>query len=83
MTNATKYLKTFFAEKNLPNVSFEVTSPNGTPNFMETQMVIDAIMQAPQHEQKAIGDKIRLLDFHNADVLDFIKHLGKALARDI
>ena len=80
MTNATKYLKTFFAEKNLANVSFEVASPNGTMNFMETQMVIDTIMQAPQNEQKAIGDNIRRLDFHNANILDYIKHLGKALA---
>ena len=83
MTNATKYLKTFFAEKNLPNVTFEVASPNGTRNVMETLMVIDVLMTAPQNEQKAIGDNIRRLDFHNADVLDYIKHLGKALARNL
>ena len=42
-------------------------------------MVIEQILCAPKHEQKAIGDMIRKLDFHNADINDYLKHLAGAL----
>ena len=80
MSNATKYLKNFFAEKDLIDETFEVTSENGTTNMMSTGVVIEAIFQASQKEQKAIGDTIRKIDFMNGDVNHYLKHLGQALA---
>ena len=80
MSNATKYLTDFFAEKNLRDESFEVTSENGTVNMMTTGVVIEAIYTASQKEQKAIGDTIRKIDFMNGDVNHFLKHLGQACA---
>lgn len=80
---ASRYLHTFFAEKDLPNVSFEVRSPNGTANWMDTETVIEAIYQAPPSEQTKIADMLRRIDFANGKVQPFLEHLAKALAHDL
>lgn len=79
----TKYLKTFFEEKNLPEVSFEVTSPNGTPNFIDNEVVIEHIMICPEHEKKQIAEVIRKIDFMNGNINHFLNHLASAIAQDM
>jgi len=82
-SGAARYLRTFFEEKDLPNRSFEVRSPNGTVNWMDTETVIEAIYQAPAHEQEKIADMLRRIDFANAKVQPYLEHLAQALARDL
>lgn len=83
MTATATFLKTFFEEKNLPEVTFEVDSPNGTPNFIPNNVVIEHILAAGPYEQQQIANILRKIDFANGDVNHFLKHLAGALARDL
>ena len=73
-----QYLETFFQEKQLPEVNWELTGPSGT-NFISNEVVIEHILHAPLHEQKQIANVIRKIDFMNGDVNHFLKHLAGAL----
>jgi hypothetical protein len=80
MSSAAHYLKTFFDEKGIdPEETFEFTNDLGVWNLMPYGVVIEAILGAPAAEQAAIAKKIRIIDFKNGDVKDFLRHLGKAL----
>lgn len=74
-----RYLQTFFAEKDLPEVHWELTDKTGCVHWISNEVVIEAILGAPKHEQKAIGDVVRRLDFVNADINDYLQHLAGAL----
>lgn len=80
--NTTTYLRTFFEEKNLPLVNWEIEGRDGT-NFISNEVVIEHIHAAPLHEQKAIADVIRKIDFHNGDVNHFLRHLAGALVKEV
>jgi len=77
-----KWLDTFIQEKglNLETV-FEVEGPVWGPNFIPCAVVIEHIKIAPKHERDAIKTMIVKLDFVNADIMDYFKHLAKAIAR--
>jgi len=75
----TPYLKTFFEEKNLPEVSWELKDNNGVTHHIGSAVVLEAIEKAPQSEQSDIADVIRRIDFVNGDVNDYLKHLAGAL----
>ena len=79
----TPYLRTFFAEKDLPEMLFEVTAPGGTVNTISNVCVIEHIATAPRHEQEKIGNVIRKIDFANGNVNHFLEHLAGALAFDL
>ncbi|MDD3450955.1 hypothetical protein [Sulfurimonas sp.] len=75
-----KYLVALFEEKNISlETSIEAQGESGT-NFMTLQIVVDAIVIAPKHEQRKIKDILVQIDFKNGDVLHFMKHLANALA---
>lgn len=73
------YLRTFFDEKDLPFVGWQLTDKNGVTHFINNVVVLEHIDQAPDREQEAIGDVIRKIDFRNGDVNDYLKHLAGAL----
>jgi hypothetical protein len=76
-----RFLRVFFEEKGIDEEeTFEVASPNGTPNFMSYGVVIEAIKAAPESEQRAIVTKLRTLDFFNRPIEPFLRHLAQALA---
>lgn len=75
----TKYLKTFFAEKDLPFAQWELVAQDGTTHIINNEVVIEAIGGAPRSEQEAIGNMIRKIDFVNGNVNDYLKHLAGAL----
>lgn len=78
-TAATRYLRTFFEEKDIDReATFELEGPSGV-NLMSYGVVIEAILGAPQDEQKGIGDMIRRIDFLNGDVRRYLRHLAAAL----
>lgn len=49
-------------------------------NLIPVQVLVDAICSAPRHEQAAIKKMIVRIDFLNGNVLDYFKHLAKAIA---
>jgi hypothetical protein len=74
------YLSTFFDEKDLEPRTYEVKAADGTPNFIPSDVVIEAIHGAPAAEQEKIADVLRRIDFANGDVHHFLEHLAGALA---
>lgn len=76
-----QWLDTFVEEKNLnTEYVFEVEGEEWGTNYIPLACVIDAIKQANQEEKKAIRDMIVRIDFYNGDVMDYFKHLAKAIA---
>jgi len=78
-TMPTKYLRDFFAEKDLPEVEWELTDDNGETHFIGNLVVLEHIAQTNEDEATRIGDVIRRIDFANGDVNHFLKHLAGAL----
>ena len=74
------YFYRFFKEKDIPEVMFEFTTPSGEFTIMPNEVVIEHIAIAPAHEQEGIKATLRNLDFANADINDYLKHLAMALA---
>lgn len=77
----TTYLNNLISEK--ANISMttpiEVEGASGT-NFMNVGVIVEHILIAPKTEQQAIKNVLVRIDFNNGDILDFFKHLAKALA---
>ena len=79
--NFKKWLNTFVDEKGLDcDQVIEIQGPIYGTNYIPLQCVIDAILVAPEHEQKGIKEMLVKIDFVRGDVLDYFKHLAKAIA---
>ncbi len=81
MNDTTKtYLVRFFDEKNLPFAQWSFTADDGLEHIISNEVVIETILEAtPDHELTKIAAIIRRLDFADADVNGFLKHLAGAL----
>jgi hypothetical protein len=75
----TQYLRDFFAEKVIPEVTWELEAEDGTPHIMPNAVVVEHIAQCSASEARAIGDVLRKIDFVNGDPNHFFKHLAGAL----
>jgi len=76
-----KYIYTLLEEKNIDlDTSFTVIGESGD-NFMTVGVIVEHILIAHKSEQKNIKNMLVRIDFNNGDILDFIKHLAKAIAR--
>lgn len=76
----TKYLRDFFAEKDIPEVIFDVEGPGGS-NSIPNGVVVEHITTCGADEAEQIADVLRKIDFHNGDTNDFLRHLAGAIAR--
>ena len=76
----TKYLRDFFAEKDIPEVHWTIVDSSGVEHMLSNLVVVEGITQATQAEAKGIGDILRQLDFKNQDINAYLKHLAKGLA---
>lgn len=79
MTAFLKWFERFLEEKNLPYASWELEDSNGVTNFIDNDVVIEAIKGAPAREQAGIKNMIVKIDFCDGDVNDYFKHLAGAL----
>lgn len=80
MANFKVWLKTFISEKDIDvDQIIEVEGESGI-NIIEFNCLLDAILQAPKHEQAQIKNTLVKIDFMNGDVMHFFKHLAKAIA---
>jgi hypothetical protein len=73
------WFDTFLDEKNLPYASWEITDRAGTVHFIDSDVVIEAIKNAPAQEQKEIKNIIVKIDFHNGDENYFFRHLAHGI----
>lgn len=74
------WIETFTAEKNIDlGTELAVEGPSGT-NYIPVACLIEAMVSAPSHEQRGIRDMIVRIDFANGDVLDYFRHLARAIA---
>ena len=81
MTTFKKWLNTFIDEKGIDREHIiEAEGPVYGTNMIPVQVLITHMENAPTHEQKAIKSMIVKIDFHNADVMDYFKHLSQAIA---
>ena len=76
------FFNTYFKEKDLDNQVYEITTPNGTMNLIETDMVIAKIKKTQGEEAKKIEAIIRQIDCLNDDIHHFLRHLAQAIAID-
>ncbi len=76
------FFNRFFDEKNLENRIYEVAAPQGTMNFIETDMVIAKIKTTQGEEAQKIETVLRTIDFKNGNVHHFLNHIAQAMAVD-
>ena len=75
------YFRTFLQEKGISlDTQIEVQGASGT-NFLNVEVVVEHIEIAPKREQEAIKTMLIKIDFHNAPVVPYFKHLAQAIAR--
>lgn len=77
----TQYLRDFFAEKDIPEKTFEVEGPEWGTNYIPNTVVVEHMTLVGNDEAKGLENVLRKIDFANGDVNDFLGHLAKALAK--
>lgn len=73
-----KWFETFLNEKDLEPESWEIEY-NGEMNFIDSEVVIEAILNCSKEEQAGIKNMIVRLDFVNAPIMPYFKHLATGL----
>ncbi len=83
-TTTASFFNTFFAEKDLEELTYEVESKNdsifGTTHLIPSTAVIEKIKTTRGEEAKQIENILRQIDFRNGDVHHFLRHLAQAMA---
>ena len=79
MTNLSQYFENFFSEKEIPYTSWELEDHQGVTHIIDSDVIIETIKVAPEHEQVEIRNVLTKLDFYNADITDFLKHLAQGM----
>jgi hypothetical protein len=75
------WLDTFLSEKGIDlETIVEAEGPSGT-NYIPVACLVELMNQAPKHEQAGIKNMLVRIDFANASVLDYLKHLAGAVAQ--
>jgi len=73
------WIATFISEKGIDTEQvLTVEGPSG-PNAIPVACLVEAMVAAPDHEQRGIKDMIVRIDFANASVLDYFRHLAQAI----
>ena len=76
-----KWLETFLSEKGIDaEHMLTIEGPSGA-NFIPVGCLVDLMKQAPKQEQAGIKSMLIRIDFRNGDVLDYFKHLARAVAQ--
>lgn len=77
--NTKTYLDNFFAEKVINYTEFEIVGRDGQTHFLDTDVVIESIMNCGDVEQGKIAEVLRKIDFCNGSVSHFLAHLAEGL----
>ena len=76
----TRYFQRFFDEKDLPYVMFEIELDDEF-HLIDNETIIDMIKNAPSNEQAHIANTLRQLDFVNANISDYLRHLAEGFVK--
>lgn len=77
-----KWLDTLVEEKGLDTETvFEVEGKEYGTNFIPCAVVIEHIKITSASERAAIKTMLVKIDFVNGSIMDYFKHLAKAIAR--
>lgn len=71
-------LETFFEEKQIPYTEW-VIEHDGVNNFIDSEVVIEAILKTSGPERSRIAGTLFALDLNNANVVDYLHFLAKAM----
>jgi hypothetical protein len=76
-----KYLNTLLEEKGISQERvLEVTGSEWGTNFMPISVVVDFLSNLDTNTQKKVKDTFVKIDFHNGDIVDFLKYIAKGIA---
>jgi len=81
--NFTKWIDTFLAEKGIEGDDMITAEGPSGPNYIPVEALVDAIKSAPANEQGGIKAMLVKIDFvapGRKPVLDYLAHLGRAIA---
>lgn len=81
-TSFNQWLDTFIQEKGIDLDYTFTIEDEGITHIFELGNVIENIKTTSIEEQNAIKDMIVKIDFNNGDVVDYFKHLSKALVKN-
>lgn len=74
------WIKTFVEEKNIDTETVLSVKGASGVNLIPVGCLIEKMISAPKHEQRAIRDTIVRIDFCNGNVLHYFRHLAQAIA---
>lgn len=75
------YLNTLLEEKGISQERvLEVTGSEWGTNFMPISVVVDFLSNLDTNTQKKVKDTFVKIDFHNGDIVDFLKYIAKGIA---
>lgn len=81
MTKTDKYLKAFFEEKEIQFEQWEIYH-NDQLHLIDTDVVIEAIKNAPESEKIQVRNTLVRIDFANGNVNHFLKFLAEAFIKN-
>lgn len=74
------WINTFLSEKNIDlETVLEVEGPSG-PNFIPVGCLVEMMKATSRQEQVGLKNMMVRIDFNNGNILDYFKHLAKAVA---
>lgn len=71
-------LETFFKEKDIPTTHWEIEH-NGEFHIIDSDVVIEAILSTKGEERTKIAGTLFALDIKNANIVDYLHFLAKAM----
>lgn len=73
-------LNKFFEEKEVPFTTWEIEH-NGQAHFIDSDFVIDSILQTQGIERSKIAGTLFALDFKNASIVDYLLFLAECFIK--
>ena len=74
-------IETFFEEKNIPFTQWEIEH-NGQTHFIDSNVVIEAILSTKGMERSKIAGTLFALDFKNASIVDYLRFLAECMIKE-
>ena len=79
--NFNTWLDTFLEEKGIDlDQIMEIHGEIYGTNFIPVSELVSQIKYVPLSEKQGIKNMLVRIDFHNASVMDYLKHLAQAIA---
>ncbi len=74
-------LNQFFIEKEIPLTRWEIEY-HGETHFIDSEVVIEAILASRGNERRKISGTIFSLNFRNASIVDYLKFLAECMVQN-